>query len=97
MIVKRVGVWSVARIYGAMLAAFGLLVGLIIALFSLIGASLVSQSSGAPSWMGPIFGIGAIVLLPLCYGLMGLLAGSVSAVLYNLFAGMVGGVEVDVQ
>lgn len=97
MIVRRVGVWSVARIYGAMLAAFGLLAGLIIALFSVIGASLVSQSSDAPSWLGPIFGIGAIVLLPLCYGLMGLLAGALSAVLYNLFAGMVGGVEFDVQ
>lgn len=97
MVVRRVGVWSVARIYGAMLAVFGLFVGLIIALFSAIGASLASQATDAPSWLGPVFGIGAIVFLPLCYGVIGLLAGAVSAALYNLFAGMVGGVELDIQ
>jgi hypothetical protein len=44
-----------------------------------------------------MFGVGAIILLPVCYGLLGLVSGAVGAALYNLFAGVFGGVEVDVQ
>lgn len=97
MVVRRVGVWSVARIYGAMLAGFGLIAGACLALFSMIGAGLASQSGDAPAWLGPMFGIGAIVFLPVLYGVIGLVAGTVSALLYNLFAGLVGGVEFDTQ
>lgn len=94
MIVKRVGVWSAARLYAAIMAAFGLLVGIPFALFSLVGAGLAPE---ARSWMGPAFGIGAIVFLPVFYGVMGLVIGAVSAVLYNFFAGVVGGLSVDVE
>jgi hypothetical protein len=97
MVVKRLGVWSVARIYGALTAAFGLIAGVIVALFSMIGAGLASQAGDAPAFLGPLLGVGAIVFLPLLYGAMGLLMGALSAALYNLFAGMVGGVELDIQ
>jgi hypothetical protein len=95
MIVRRVGVWSIARMYGALLGAVGLFAGVVVALFSLVGMGLAG-SSDAPSMLGPILGVGAIVLLPLCYGLMGIVAGAVMAGLYNLFARMVGGVELDI-
>jgi hypothetical protein len=94
MIVKSVGVWSAARLYAAILAAFGLLVGIPFALFSLIGAGLAPE---AQSWMGPVFGLGAIVFLPILYGVMGLVVGAVFAVLYNFFASIVGGLSVDVE
>jgi hypothetical protein len=98
MVVKRVGVWSVARMYGALLAAMGLLAGLMIALVSLAGASFVNQAeSGGPSWIAPVFGVGAIVVLPIFYGLMGIVIGAISAVLYNLFAGIVGGVVLETE
>ena len=99
MVVKRVGVWSVARMYGALLAAMGLLAGLMIALVSLAGASFMNQAdmSGGPSWIAPVFGVGAIVVLPIFYGLMGIVVGAISAVLYNLFAGIVGGVVLETE
>lgn len=97
MVVRRVGVWSVARIYGTLTGAFGLTAGVILALVSMVGAGLFIQSGDAPAFLGPIFGIGAIVLLPLLYGVMGPAVGALSAVLYNLFAGMVGGIELDIQ
>ncbi len=99
MVVKRIGVWSVARMYGALLAAMGLLFGLILALVSLAGASFVNQAemSDAPSWIAPVFGVGAIVVLPICYGLMGVVVGAVTAVLYNIFASVVGGVVLDTE
>lgn len=96
MIVRRVGVWSIARMYGALLGAVGLFAGVVVALFSLVGMGLAG-SSDAPSMLGPILGVGAIVLLPLCYGLMGIVAGAVMAGLYNLFARMVGGVALDTE
>ena len=97
MVVRRLGVWSVARIYGALSGAFGLIAGAILALLSMVGAGLAARSGDAPAFLGPIFGIGAIVLLPVLYGAMGLAVGALSAVLYNLFAGMVGGIELDIQ
>ena len=97
MVVRRLGVWSVARIYGALSGTFGLIAGVILALLSMVGAGLVSQPNDAPGLLGPLFGVGAIVFAPLLYGVIGLLAGALSAVLYNVFAGMVGGIELDIQ
>jgi hypothetical protein len=95
MIVKRVGVASVAKIYGAITAAFGLLIGLMFATASLIGAGFAD--SGPEAIMGPIFGVGAIIALPIMYGVMGLIGGAIGALLYNAFAALVGGVELDIE
>lgn len=95
MIVKRVGVASVAKIYGAITATFGLLFGLMFALASLIGAGFAD--SGPEALIGPIFGVGAIITLPIIYGVMGLIGGAIGALLYNAFAALVGGVELDVE
>jgi hypothetical protein len=96
MIVRRVGVWSVSRMYGAMSAAFGLIAGLFLACFALIGAGVASQNPGVPSFAGPLFGVGAVIFLPIFYGVLGLVAGAIGGALYNVFAGMVGGIEIDV-
>ena len=45
---------------------------------------------------GPV-GIGAIIVLPVCYGVLGLIMAVIAAWLYSLAAGYVGGVETDVQ
>ena len=96
MIVRKFGVWSVARMYGTLLAVVGLIVGLMFALASLIGAG-IAKNSDLPAGMAAVFGVGAVVLLPIFYGVLGILMGAVGATLYNLFAGMVGGVEIDVS
>lgn len=94
MIVKRVGVWSAARIYAAITAAFGLVGGIVFALIAVVGGAV---NPDVPGWMGSLFGAGAIVFLPVFYGIMGLIIGAVSAALYNVFAGMVGGLSLDVE
>lgn len=96
MIVTRIGAWSMGRIYGAISAAFGLLIGLVFAAVSIAGSSL-RATDDIPAGFGALFGIGAVVLMPVCYGLLGLLAGALTAALYNLFAGMVGGVELEMK
>jgi hypothetical protein len=95
MIVKRVGVASVAKIYGAISAAVGLLIGIVFALASVVGAGLAETREAA--FLGPVLGVGAVIALPIFYGCMGLIGGAISAALYNLFAGMVGGVRLEVE
>ena len=100
MVIRRIGVWSVSRLYGALSAAMGLLFGAIVALVSLAGGAAGAFGQSAESASGPLammFGLGAIVFLPLCYGLLGLGVGALGAALYNLFAGMFGGIELETE
>ena len=97
MVIRRVGIWSVGRIYGAICAAMGLLIGLCVAAFSAVGAGIAGANSDMPAGIGAIFGVGAILFLPVFYGILGVVGGAIGAALYNLFAGMVGGVEIEVH
>jgi hypothetical protein len=47
--------------------------------------------------MGALFGIGAIVLLPILYGCLGFVMTLLMAWLYNVAAGIVGGVEIQTE
>ena len=100
MVVKRIGIGSAAKLSGAMYGSMGLFIGIIVSLASFFGAGL-AQLAGSedapPAFMGVLFGVGAIVLLPLLYGLLGLVIGAVTAGLYNLFARMVGGLTVEME
>ena len=104
MVVRRIGVWSAARLYGGVCAVMGLILGAIFALAAVAGgiAGGVAESSGmagrlGSGALGAMFGVGAIIALPLVYGVMGIIMGAVSAALYNVFAGLFGGLELDIQ
>ena len=95
MIVKSVGVISVAKIYAAISAAMGLLIGIVFAMASMVGAGLGESSE--MSMFGPMLGVGAVIALPIFYGCFGFVGGAIGAALYNVFAGMVGGVRLDLE
>jgi hypothetical protein len=95
MVVKSVGVVSVGKMYGAITAAMGLLFGIGIALFSVLGAGLADSTESAI--LGPVLGVGAVIVLPIFYGVLGFIGGVIGAVLYNVFAAMVGGVEIQTE
>jgi hypothetical protein len=44
-----------------------------------------------------MFGAGAIIILPIVYGCIGFIAMFIMAALYNLVAGWVGGISVDLE
>jgi hypothetical protein len=44
-----------------------------------------------------VIGIVLAVLMPLLYGVMGFIMGAIGALLYNLFAGLVGGFELRIE
>ncbi len=99
MVIRRIGVMSAAKITGALYAALGLIAGCILATFSMMSAGFMANAgnSDVPSWIAPIFGIGAIVIAPIFYGVMGLIGGAVAAAIYNLVAGVAGGLDLEVQ
>lgn len=102
MIVKRIGVWSLAKISGLVYGGMGLIFGAIFGLFSLVGMGMASvaanQSGGAvEALFSMLFGAGAVLLMPLFYGLMGLVIGAITAFIYNLVARLVGGLRIDVE
>jgi len=86
---KRVGVVSVAKIYGIIMAIIGLFVGILIALFG-TGAAAIA---GMPGVVAISAGILSIILFPILYGIIGFLMGAIGAILYNFVADKVGGVE----
>ncbi|MBN1792722.1 hypothetical protein JW826_03490 [Candidatus Woesearchaeota archaeon] len=91
VVVKRVGVWSFARIETLLMAFMGLIFGLVVALLKLSGSAEVMMS-GVPELE---LGYAAILILPFMYGFMGFIAGVIGAAVYNLFASWVGGVELE--
>ena len=95
MIVRRIGAVSAAKVSGVLYAAIGFVVGCFFALLSLLGIAVSRDAGGALS--SAFFGVGAVVLLPLFYGGLGFVATLVMAALYNLIAGWVGGIEVELE
>ena len=99
MVVKHVAPLSVAKVAGVLYALMGLCLG---ALFSLIGmaGAFAFDRSQAPfpfPFAGLMFGVGAVIIMPIFYGIFGFIFSLIGAALYNLVAGWVGGVEVELQ
>ena len=100
MIVRRVGVLSLGKVLGVLYALMGLILGLIFSLISLMGSALgsaFSDTGGPEALVGALFGVGAVIALPIFYGVLGFVFGLLTAAFYNLTAGLVVGLELDVE
>jgi hypothetical protein len=103
MTLRRIGVLSCGKVLGALYALLGLIIGGIYALFALlfavIGVSTAQESGDALAGgaFGVLFGVGSIILFPIIYGLLGFVGGLISALLYNLIARFVGGIELELD
>lgn len=95
MIIKRLGPLSVAKIAGVLYGIIGLLAGCIFALIALVGGAVSERPGG--SVFGALFGVGAIVFLPIVYGGLGFLMSLLMSAVYNGVAALVGGIEIQVE
>lgn len=100
--IKKLGVLSVAKMYAAMALVLSLLIaipyGLIIIIYSLFGASIVGGDAAlAIGGGGVIIGILVMIGLPIVYSIMAFVGGAIAALIYNLFANFVGGIEIEVE
>ncbi len=97
MIIKSVGVLSVARIVAAIYGVFGLIAGVLFSLAALAGFGLSQEVSTSVSWMGPLFGLGAIIAMPVLYFVFGFLGGAIGAWVFNNAAAAMGGLQISVE
>ena len=72
----------------------GLIFGAFVSLFGLVGAFATSDQAGA---LGAVFGIAAVMVLPIMYGCIGFVMTLITAALYNVAAKIAGGIEIEVQ
>ena len=93
MILKRIDPMSCAKVSGVLYTLMGLIFGVFFSIFSMIGAAF--GGGGDSGMLGVIFGVGAIILMPIFYGVLGFIAGGIMAWIYNKVADWMGGVEVE--
>ena len=92
---RRVGVFSVGLFSGAAGVIVGLSGGFFIMLVGAVGAAGAQGGQNAGALLG--MGAGAMIMGPLFYGIAGFLGGVVNGVIYNILAGMTGGIEVEFE
>jgi hypothetical protein len=88
MVLHRIGSRSTAKVVAVLYAIFGLIMG---AFFSL--AALFRADGGH----APLWGVAAVVIFPVLYGVLGFLVTLLTTWLYNVVAGAVGGIELDLR
>jgi hypothetical protein len=99
--VKRIGPGSAFKVGMVAYAILGLLIGIFMAAFSSLFGQLIG-SPGVPDMPAAhvarlVTGIGAVIILPIVYGVFGGICAAIGAAIYNLVAGLVGGIEVEIQ
>ena len=63
-----------------------------------MGIALDSSGTGAEAALtSMIFGVGAVIILPLFYGILGGIFAALGAMLYNLIARFFGGIRIDLE
>jgi ABC-type multidrug transport system permease subunit len=97
MVIRRISPLSCAKVAGTLYALMGLLIGVCVSLFFLLLGSQIDSAQMRGPIVGLLFGAGAVIVLPIFYGVLGFVTTAIFAVLYNLTAGLVGGIEVDVD
>jgi hypothetical protein len=93
MVIKSVNPLSYAKISGLLGAVMGLILGAFMSLFSVFGA-FGGRGGGM---FAMLWGIGSIVFMPIFYAVCGFIFSFIGAIIYNFAAGIVGGIEVEVQ
>jgi len=98
MVLKSVGVLSAGKIMGVLGALGGLLGGAMMAVISLLGGVANQQGGQGNAAVPAMFvGLGALIFLPILYGIFGFIAGLIYALIYNLAASIIGGLEIELE
>ena len=93
-ILKRVAPASAFKIGLVSYAVLGFIAGVFCSLIALAGVSFAPH---AHLPFAPAIGLFAVILCPVVYGIIGGIAAAIGALLYNLAASWVGGIEVELR
>jgi hypothetical protein len=89
---RKIGVLSSSKFSGALMAFIGLIAGI---LYSFGGAIYDLLTTGAN--LGTALAFLALIGMPIIFAIPGFVLGAIGALLYNLVAGWVGGMEMDFE
>ena len=98
--VERIGILSLGVVTGVVYAVLGLLVGLLFACVSFLGAGemavLMEEATGITG-SAALLSVAYALCLPVLYGVAGFIAGVIVALVYNAVAATVGGVRIGLS
>ena len=103
MTIRRVGVFSLAKIQGLLMLVIGLIIGVIYGLiFMIFGAALTSvmpkdESQAIGAGGSVLIGVIMMIAIPITYGLLGFIGGAIGGLIYNALAAIVGGIKIDLE
>ena len=92
MVIRRVGPLSCAKVAGLLYLIMGFVIGACLSLFAMAGSF---AGAAADSFFPMSMGLGAIVIMPIFYGVFGFIGTLIMAALFNAVVGITGGIEVD--
>ncbi len=83
--IQRFGIGQTAKVMGVMYA----LMGLIFIPFLLLANAFAPGRSG--------FGVGLALAMPVLYGVVGAVFAALGCAVYNMVAGWIGGIEIELE
>lgn len=90
---NRIGVLTAAKLLAVLMGMLGLLAGI---LYSIGGAVYDLAATGSFN-QGTALAFLALIGMPVLFGAAGFILGALWTYLYNLAAGWVGGIEIDIE
>ena len=83
--IRRFGVAQTAKVLGVLYT----LVGVLIVPFLALATMFAPSEEALPLWI--------VACVPVLYGLLGLVFTAIGCLVYNMVAGWVGGIEIDLE
>ncbi len=87
--IRRLDPLQTGKVLGVLYALMGLI---FLPIFWLISKAMPAEAGAGGSLL-----MGFGIMMPIVYGLLGLIGGAIAAAVYNLVAGWTGGLQVEVE
>ncbi len=93
MIIRKVGLKSLANVVGSLYVVLGLIAGLVISIAALAWDPGESLDAMEKAVFSPI----AVFWLPIVFGIKGYIVGALAGWVFNRIAPLAGGLEIEVE
>lgn len=98
--IKRISINSCARVLAMVMAIIGFLAGIYATFFSMGACQAPDHSCRCLIQFCPLYSDmkgWAIIVFPVIYAIIGFVFGLIGAYIYNLVAGWVGGIKIELE
>lgn len=100
MKLRKVGVLSLAKVYGVMGLVMGLIIALVYGVIFFVGKSLAGEYPSFVSFENGFlqtYGIVFILAIPFIYAIFGFISGAIAALGFNVMMKIAGGIELEFE